>query len=334
MKWLRCSAFVLLWAFNLGVISQKANACAGGYKNLDAVTSSLLPSESGARLFANSRLDSTWMKVMGQCKVQKSEGNVLFLKQWHLSPKANTRDHAEKHPQDQNQEAIFNQVSEWVKNKEVDTILVEGCTWPTEIKEGFNTVFNGWSLGDLIKLKGTPALQTSQTHVGLKLKAQFGNTIKVLCSDDVEKINQQQLALSDARADLGYWKRLEDSVGHDELRKSYLEGANEAFHLSKDTNYLETMSVIKGSLVTDLKKVNELLDVRSDLLAKHSVESTAKSKLPVVLIWGGLHAIKTQKQLEQEHLNCSILTPLGYDDIEEKSVKALMSSLPAHLDRK
>ncbi len=278
--------------------------------------------------------DPKWVKVTGQCKTQKSPGSVLFLKQWHLSPKANTRDQVTKLPQDQNQDSIFTQVSEWVKNKEVDTILVEGCTWPTEVKEGFTTVFNGWSLRDLIKLKGTPALKASQTHVGLKLKAQFGDAIKVLCSDDSEKINQQQLALSDARADLGYWNRLKDSVDHDDLRKSYLESANEAFHLQKDTNYLETMSVIKGSLITDLKKVDELLDVRSDLLAKHVLEIAAKSKLPPVLIWGGLHADRTREQLEKGRMNCSIVTPLGYEDTEEKTIKSFGIALPAHQERK
>ena len=74
--------------------------------------------------------DPELVKPVAQCENSREDSKryIAFLKQWHLSPKANTvLSDPKTFDQFENQYAIYKQIEKWVLAGALDTVVVEGC---------------------------------------------------------------------------------------------------------------------------------------------------------------------------------------------------------------
>ena len=250
---------------------------------------------------------------------------VYVLKQWHLPPEVNTklRQDAKPLPQTKNQSQIYAQLSEWVNEGTIDTAVAEGCEG--EIGPKLKLSFQGWSYEDLLAQVNDAKFGEILAHPILKLQAKYPKKIKALCGDSLSEIKRSQLALSDARADVGYFGKLSENQDHPQKLKPYMDGVIEMYHLKSDATYPEALK----ALTVDLKKSLNLFQDSTherDLSFVRKI-NTADSKKPTVLVVGGLHALDLKEILEKKKMNCQIFEPLAYQNDEEALSSKLNSLL-------
>ncbi len=265
------------------------------------------------------------LKKVDACATSSDHGSTLvIIKQWHFTPGVNTKtDQKTKYPQSENQVQIYQQLSEWVSAGTVDEVIAEGCEG--EIDSKFKDVFQGWSYSDVSSKTSDAQFAKLLAHPVVKLEAKYTNRVKSVCGDSLSEIKKSQMAISDARADVGYFTRLAQYKDKPEMLKSYLSGVREAYQLKVDA----TLQDAQKALVVDLKKS---LAIFQDATHERDLSFVRKfkqseSKKPVALVVGGLHAADLKQILEEKKMNCVILEPLAYKNDEEAMSQSLKSAV-------
>jgi hypothetical protein len=262
------------------------------------------------------------IKKVDQCAEvkDKTAPSVFVIKQWHLTPGANTHTGPKVVlPQAENQKQIYQQLGDWESHHEASAILAEGCEG--EVNAEMKEVFQGWSFHDLESeykmhpkdfsgVLAHPVVMTKVSHP----------EARVFCGDNLSEIKKSQLALSDARADVGYLTRLNEKKDQPELLKPYLNDVIDLYHLKKDA----TIADAQKALVSDLKATLTIFQSSTHLRDQSFVNEALKlsqakesAQKPVVIVIGGLHASDLKADLEAKQLNCTVFEPLAYHNDEE-----------------
>ena len=232
------------------------------------------------------------------------------MKQWHLPPSEVTYPKPKRPiPQEQNQTALYKILSQWVSKGQVHTIVAEGCEGA--ITPQFEDKFNGWGFPELSKVSSRSDYSEIVSHVPLKLKARFKDKIAVICGDNKELINSQNMAFSDARGTIGFLKRLIEHEKSPDRAKPYLDAATQQLGIPATTPLPEVTNQLKKRLEKILGQIKTLGEQRNQILLK-SISAT-KDK-DVALVVGGAHATDLKLSLEKQGLGCQVVEPSGYLD--------------------
>jgi hypothetical protein len=264
-----------------------------------------------------------FLKQVGTCTPGSERSPTVYVvKQWHLAPTVNTKTNppAKPLPQTANQTEIYNQLSEWVKNGTIDTAIAEGCEG--EVGPSLKDAFQGWSYSDLqahVTDKNYPELLA---HPVLKLQAKYPKQAKSFCGDNVTEIKKAQLAMSDARADVGYAARLEEYENNPAKLKPYLEGVISVYQLKSTTTEKEAELAVSADLKKSMETFQATLHTR-DLSFAQKIE-TVNSPKPTALVIGGLHTQDLKAVFESKKMNCVIFEPVSYNSDEELLSKKLI----------
>jgi hypothetical protein len=209
-----------------------------------------------ARLFfaiAVLPMNAKWIHQVDTCALvnDTKAPTVVILKQWHLPPSVNTKTMpggGQALPQAKNQKEIYEQLSAWVNDDEVDSVIAEGCEG--EITPTFKEAFQGWSYADLDAHKKDKTYPDILSHAVLKLKVSYPAEVHALCGDSLNEIKKSQVALSDSRADIGYFSKLSENQNNPAKLKPYLDGAIESYQLKRDA----TVGDVEKAVALDLKQ--------------------------------------------------------------------------------
>lgn len=267
--------------------------------------------------YGDVQLDSSLAKITDKCSVKNPQKHVWIFKQWHLSPSVDTKNKKPSSiPQEKNQTSIFKQIDTWVKAKKMPLVLAEGCEG--EIKKGFSTPFNGWTLETLSKRSKDKSFDQIVTMVPLKLEARHGGKLVTYCGDKKSIIKKHQLAFSDARAAIGYYSRIDSKSRRSQ--QAFLKSAINAYQWPKNTTASAALVKLKDEVKKSIKEFLDLIHERN----KSFVEAIkARSETQGALIIGGVHAADLKSQLEAQKIGCTIVEPVGYEDNEVKLVESL-----------
>ena len=267
------------------------------------------------------------IKKVGECSgAADGQQSIYLLKQWHLPPSVNTKAEAlgTAHPQKENQTQIYDQLSEWVKAGSIDRILAEGCEGDlTQLKEAYQ----GWTLRDLKSHANESKFNEILSHPVLKIFAKYQSSVSAYCGDNLTEIKKSQLALSDARADIGYYSRLEQYRKDPAKLKPYLDGVTETYHLKKETKVEDALFALKLDLKASIKQFQTSTHER-DLSFLKSLPKRDLSKKPTIVVIGGLHTQDLKQIFEENKLPCLIFEPLSYQNDEEAMLNKLNSLNP------
>ena len=241
---------------------------------------------------------------------------IYFIKQWHLDPTVDTTkiEEAKKLPQYKNQFEIFSAIAEMVAEKNVDTAVAEGCEG--EINSKFKDAFNGWTFEGLNQEISNKKFNTILTHALLKAAVKFPESLKVRCGDSLSRIKYAQLALSDLRGDIGYWKRIVENENNPKKLKIYLDGINEMLKLPSNTDAPTALIALKKDVMSSFQKFNEA-NLERDAELVRAIKNSDSTK-PIVVVYGGLHSEDLKLKLQSEKWNCEIFEPKSYQNNEEK----------------
>lgn len=262
------------------------------------------------------------IKKVDQCAEVKdtSAKTVYVVKQWHLASSVNTHTGPKVIlPQAENQKQIYQQLNEWESHHDDTAILAEGCEG--EVNAQLKEAFQGWSFNDLeTEYKVHPAdFSGVLAHPVIMTKISHPEA-KVFCGDNLAEIKKSQLALSDARADVGYVTRLSKKKDHLELLKPYLADVIDLYHLKKDATIADAQKALDSDLKASLVIFQSSTHLRNQSFVNKALKlSQEKSSIqkPVVIVIGGLHASDLKADLEAKHFNCTIFEPLAYQNDEE-----------------
>lgn len=264
------------------------------------------------------------LKKIESCTQTSSPIHVWLVKQWHLSPSVDTHAHRDLKPKAApNQREIYDQLAAWVQQKKVDTVLAEGCEG--EITEAFKPVFNGWSYSDLAAQVSLSGFDAIPTHAVVKLEAKMTDQVLSMCADDLNEVKKGQLALSDMRGDAGFLSRLQQYRDNPHMAEFYLDGVKDSFHLKKRPTVSNALRLVKDDLKKSFQKFQNSLQARDRKVIRTILSQ--KTKKPIVVVFGGLHADDLKSQMEKQKLNCKIYEPLHYANDEEKLMDELKSAI-------
>lgn len=258
-------------------------------------------------------LNETWGKITESCETEKpAPYEAIVIKQWHLAPSVQTKDIAKSKtlPQAANQRAIYDMLKKWIDDGISKTLIVEGCE--KEMTAQFKDKFNGWSYNDLLLRLGLTDYPDIQTHVGLKLKAEMKDQLKVLCGDNSKLINEHNLVFSDLRGLEGFRKRLTEFRDQPAKAKGYLEAVVKINKLPPKTTVAQALVFIKDKFEEELKKAEILFGQRNDSFVK-AIKSHKQTAFVVI---GGLHVKDLKNKLEKENIGCQIVEPAGYKEFD------------------
>ncbi len=254
--------------------------------------------------------------MVDHCVKTNSDKIIYFVKQWHLSPTVDTTkiESSTQLPQYKNQFEIFSAISKWVAEKKIDTAIAEGCEG--EINSKFKEIFNGWNMDSLTKEVNGKNFDSILTHVLMKAESKFPEKLKTLCGDDLSQIKYAQLALSDLRGDVGYWKRIVENEKNPVKLKIYLDGVIEMLKLPSTTDSKTALLALKKDVLSSFKKFTDANTERDAALVR-AIKNT-NSKTPLLIVYGGLHSEDLKNKFQNEKWNCEIYEPKSYENNEEK----------------
>lgn len=255
-----------------------------------------------------------WGTLKGDAHIEKVE--VILIPQWHLGPSIDTKSVYKEYPQAINQHAIYNQLVKWVESGQIKSVIVEGCTG--EIKQGFEPRFNGWSLQDVMDAEDKSSVLT---QVGLRLEAQFGEKLKVLCGDDVELIKKNLLAFSDLKGLFGYKTRIDQFKTQPVRQKSYIDSARSVLKMDSSASDEEVLKKINEELLKSLSDFKSLLNQRNDSILK----TIKKVDFPAAVVIGALHIEDLQDRLKDK--NTLVFEPVGLKGDEVQLIEVLEKAL-------
>jgi hypothetical protein len=282
-----------------------------------AALSLLLGSAWGAN--TGPQVLSEYGKVVDHCQVATSPDKTVWLiKQWHLGPSVDTKNHPEKTPQEMNQTAIYKQLNQWIQKGELTEVIAEGCAG--ELTEKSELKINGWDIPALKAELKNPNYPNIVTSVPLKLEAQYGDKLLSQCGDDEGLIKESNLALSDARAAIGFAGRLQQMDPNSSAGQSYLKSVIEIYKLSKSTTLAQAQKHLKQELKAAIMKFEAGTEKRNQKVVEAIQAAKAKN---IAVVFGGIHADGIKVLLDKAHIACQIIEPVGYQDNEAELLKKL-----------
>jgi hypothetical protein len=272
-------------------------------------------------------LSPSLAKVVDSCKKpSKASAHVWFFKQWHLGPKLDTTDIKKSTtlPQEQNQQALYQQLDTWIDSGQLKTIIAEGCS-SGEMTVATPLKFNGWGISNLKGQVSKPDYDAILTSVPMKLEAKYGSKIHVVCGDDEELAKKNGLAFSDARGEVGYLTRLIQYKDDPAKAAGYLEDVVKLYHLPAGATVAQGISTLKNELRKSIGQVEEFIGKRNQHLVD-VVTRVAGDSQDFAIVFGGAHTAGVKALLESKGLNCDVAEPLGYptgDQDEAKMIQRL-----------
>lgn len=262
------------------------------------------------------------LNKVGSCKAGKDARQVLLIKQWHLSPRTQTKGFKEKYPQEKNQSAIYIGLADKIKSKKLALVVAEGCEG--EINDQFVTRFNGWDYSALKAQSQTKNYPKIITHVPLKLEARYQDKILTVCGDSERLIQEGNLRISNLRGWAGFWSRLTEKSANPEKLKLYSEAAAELLKVPKDTPPSVMLPQIKDKIRSELELFQKSLSERNDGFVK---ALQAHPEGPAAIVIGGLHADDLKAKLEAAGFGCDVIEPSGYQREDEELVKEFQRAM-------
>jgi hypothetical protein len=248
------------------------------------------------------------------------KNKVYLVKQWHLSPGESTLDVelSKKNPKFQNQMDIFTKVKLLVE-KGTGVVIAEGCE---DESVYYKENFNGWDLESLKTKSGLKELDDVLAPVPLKIKAELGSDIEVVCGDNQKLLKENSLAFSDLRGFTNFFLKLFESDGKNQKEfNKYKKALANIVDLKKDSNSIQ---VAKEKALHSLSRFEELIKLRNYHFVKSIAENISRD--PVVVI-GGFHIKGIVKELEDQGIDFEVITPEGYpkeEDLLVDNIKALL----------
>lgn len=305
-------------ALTAAVFIASLTACQSASKSADASSGAAQTSATASKSQPPQKTISTEFGdyiTDDPAKIEKAE--IVLIPQWHFSPNVNTRRDSIKQPQFENQFSIFKETEELHK-KGVDTLIVEGCEG--EIKPGFTSVLNGWSLGDVQKtLKQDGNIDLVMTHIGLKAEALYGDKMAVKCGDNFGLIEKNLGTLSDIRGLVGFKIRLEQLKGEPKARDGYIDALKKVLKLPPTAPEKEALAKLDQSLRSDLKQYRQLLSDRN----AYFVEAAKKVEGRKSIVIGSLHIPDLETRLKKANISYVVFKPKGLDKAGGDPVEAL-----------
>lgn len=276
-------------------------------------------------IWAMPELDPTFGKISASCQKSSSPKHVWLFKQWHLGPKVNTflNQDFSKLDQERNQTAIYLQIAKWIETNQVDLVLAEGCQ-ENELTEKSSIAINGWNISQLKKVALDNNFSQIVSSVPLKLEAKFASKVKTVCGDDLALIEKNGLAFSDARAAIGFLSRINQYKGEDKSLTRYLEAAREAYKLSSKTKKDAIVKHIVGKLKAAVVAIEKATNDRNQILIRKIILEKNKEQ---TVVYGGIHAEGIVRGLEENQINCDVVTPVGYQDSETELLTTLKAAV-------
>lgn len=261
--------------------------------------------------------------LVSECPMKAALTRVSLFKQWHLAPNVDTKvDPPSEAPQTENQMWIYTHLVDAINEGSYFTVIVEGCSG--EIDEKFAKSFNGWKLDDLKEASKTTRYNSLLTHIGLKLKAKFGNKIRVLCGDDEKAVEDSNLAMSDIRGYVGFATRIVESKSNPVKMMEYISAASNTLKLPKTSSGKTVGEELRKRALESLKKFKSLIEVRNTAFVQ-AIERAKDQRLAVVV--GGLHAEGLLRQFEQKKFSCLLIQPEGYPAKDDSLLKSLETAI-------
>ncbi len=248
-----------------------------------------------------------------------SFSKVILIKQWHLSPKAQTLDieKSKKRPQFVNQVDIYKYLLSQYKNKKISLILSEGCEG--EITNKFNLAHNGWSYKKLHNKINDPIYKDILALVPLKVKVKLGNKIKVLCGDSSILMEQNALAFSELRGFSNFAIALIQAKKKKNTKKFELYKKT-LFQGEKNPKKLDAISFAKLKASESLSVALKLIKARNDKFID-VIKKNKSSNMAVVI--GGLHVDDLSMKLKKLNIPYEVYTPKGYKNVELSLLQTL-----------
>jgi len=249
------------------------------------------------------------------------KNQLTIIKQWHLSPNANTQDieEAKKLPHYPNQIDIYHRLVEMIQNNETKLIIAEGCEG--EVTKDFSKNYNGWSMDALEKLKDSSQFSSVLAPVHMKLKVKFPK-LKILCGDNEELVKKNLMAFSELKGFLGFWEKLNSFKGVDQ--KKYLIYESKLKELFPEETIKDSMGFIVNKISENLNLFESYISQRNDSF----IEVLKKNRvLNPVLIIGGLHVDELSYKLKNDSFKVNVITPKGYDSSESILIESLKANI-------
>jgi hypothetical protein len=218
--------------------------------------------------------------LMFSFSILAAEKQVGLLAQWHLRSKQMTKDveASKKLPQYPNQLTIYLVLEEWIKKKQVEVVIAEGCQG--EITKESKLEFNGWSYAKLYEYRNKKNYQDILTHIPLKLEAKFQDEIEIICGDDLELVKKHQLVLSDITGNTGFMYRLKQAREKKDVKKFKIyHRAVEKIAKKKISNPIKYLKQKIDALYIEEQVI---LQERNDAFVK-LINSLKPTKLAIVL---------------------------------------------------
>lgn len=259
---------------------------------------------------------------------------LTIIPQWHLSPNTQTTNSfssSSKLPQYQNQQEIFIKVSELIKNKQINNLIIEGCEGDLENNQ--NVKFNGWSLVDLKKeLQTQKSIDPIITNVGFKLYAAnenmiIENHIEVKCGDNIDLLKKNQLSLSEIRGLMGFKIRINDSKLNKIDKEKYLVTIKQLLSLPANTSLNELNSTIDLKINSEYENFKSLLEQRNESFLKMIQKMNGKT----VLVIGALHVDGIKNSISKQPIQTSIWWPEGINKADLELLEVLSRKLKKNL---
>ncbi len=252
-----------------------------------------------------------------------SAAQVILIPQWHLGSQDDTKKNPRLHlPQSANQIAIYRQVTEWVQEGQLQTVIVEGCEG--EITSASPLKFNGWTVQDLASLSEKD-LDTTITQVGLKLKARLGDKLRVVCGDNQALIEKHLLVLSDLRGLLGFKLRIAQLKAEPEKRKDYVATVRELLKLRPETEDQQVIEALDQELQGKLDAYENLVKERNAFFL-NAIRAEAKRGRVAVVI-GSLHVPDLQSRARASGQSIAVFKPVGMQGGEEDLINQVRTLL-------
>lgn len=245
-------------------------------------------------------------------QLTKKPQKVTIIKQWHLSARTMTQDieGSIKLPQFENQSEIYQFLRRRVENKDKLFLLVEGCE-DRRIDDQFQTAYNGWTFKTLKEASKGNSFDKILTFLPLKLKARFPEEVTAECADNEKLMQENNLAISEARGYIGFYLRLLQNQNSPK-KFSFYKKALEETEKKLIENPLEHA---RSGTISSIERFQSLIKKRNDLfltqIKKHLKEN------PIMIV-GGLHAKDLIQRLEEDGIQTEIITPNGYPETSER----------------
>ncbi|MEK7692508.1 MAG: hypothetical protein AAB425_15950 [Bdellovibrionota bacterium] len=254
-------------------------------------------------------------KTVDTCpRARASLPEIWILKLWdHAVSDDGQLDTGAKRPQTLNQASLYRQLEEWLYLHAPDrkaTVITSGCN-VSEITDPYPHKIRGWTLGDLQKRVSDPGYDALPAPIALKLKAKHGGQVRAFCADNQEFERQQSVALSGARAALGFYTRLADQNEKKQIRLEYRVRALELYQLPPSTPGKVLLKTLNRELKRNLAEFTRLANTRVDFLFQ-AISRAGPPESRLLVILPGASAKTLAGKLRRAGFGCQVIEPNGY----------------------